>query len=139
MAQPDIEELFDKSQLRYSNMTNGKLCEALIAAMSIEKVSRTSAYNLVVAAKTCGMKKSYTMLTTPLELVDTMLEEDTVKMLTIRNDNNELLLCSVAKICVDHMLTLAKTLPKREVHVGSVESMLNKEKAPAAPSRSTVY
>ena len=135
-----MEELFhDNDELKFSNMTNGKLCNAIISLMAVEKVSRTAAYNLLVAAKTCGVRKAYSMMTTPLVLVDVTSEEDTVKMLTIRTSNADLLLCSIARFRVDHLHNLNKILPKREVHIGSVENLLNKERAPVQLSRVTVF
>jgi hypothetical protein len=39
----------------------------------------------------------------------------------------------------DHLQNLAKALPKREAHLGGIEHMLAKEKAPEKSSRITMF
>lgn len=77
------------------------------------------------------------MMTVPL--VDISTEEDTVKLLTIRNEQKELLLCSLARMKSDHLANLAKALPKREAHVGGIDQLLAKEKAPEKSARTTMF
>lgn len=138
ITQLNVEEIFENNKdLKYSNMNNQSLCTSLVSLMRIEKASRTAAYNLLVAAKTFGVRKAYSMMVTPL--VDISNEEDTVKLLTIRNNNNELLICSLARMKQDHLVSLVKALPKRDPHAGGVDSLLAKEKPPEKANRTTVF
>ena len=141
VTQADVEEIFvDMGDLKYAKMTNHHIVSQLVKKLQIERVSRTAAYNLLVAAKTAGVKKAAASIALSTSgLVDVTSEEDTIRMLTIRNKEGELLLCSVAKLRQDHIMNLAKVLPKREVHAGSVEAMLGKAKAPVMHGRSTVF
>lgn len=68
--------------MQYTNMTNLHLCQALVERMRIDKVSRTTAYNLLMASKASGLKRA-TLSVTPI--VDVTAEEDSVKLLSIRN------------------------------------------------------
>lgn len=83
ISQTDVMKIFDgEMQYQGCNLDNTYLCQSLLSHVTVEKVPRAYAYNLVIAVKSYGINRA----AIAMPLVDINgAEEDLIKMLTIRN------------------------------------------------------
>lgn len=87
ITQADMQNIFkDKADLKYTNLTNSRICSELLKLLTIEKLSKTNAHTLFTTAKTMGFKKASQIIqAAATQQTEVLMEEDTCKVLMLHN------------------------------------------------------